>query len=63
MGTNIMTNITRTNVVKNVKWTNIMSHASLLLFRSQTFRSVVEMTSIMGCPTQTLVPEAFEEVT
>lgn len=63
MGTNIMTNITRTNVMKNVKWTNIMSHASLLLFRSQTFRSVVETTSIMGCPAQTLVPEAFEEVT
>ena len=49
--------------MKNVKWTNIMSHASLLLFRSQTFRSVVETTSIMGCPAQTLVPEAFEEVT
>ena len=63
MGTNIMTNITRTNVMKNVKWTNIMSHASLLLFMSQTFRGVVETTSIMGCPTQTLVPEAFEEVT
>ena len=46
----------------NVKRTNIMSHASLLLFMSQHLKSVVQ-TNIMSCPTQTLVPEAFEEVT
>ena len=33
------------------------------IFMSQPLKSVVEWTNIMACPTQTLVPEAFEEVT
>ena len=33
------------------------------IFMSLPLRSVVQRTNIMVCPTQTLVPEAFEEVT